>query len=586
MSYDPGDVAVAARSEAEVSFDRSSRGADRGPGRGPASAACPAALGPGKQTLTSRIDPAIVQQRAAPAAPEANVHAAAAHGVAGSATTLPHLAPIQQAFGRHGVDHIRAHVGGAAAEGAAAMGANAFAVGDHVAFAGAPDLHTAAHEAAHVVQQRGGVQLEGGVGEVGDRHEQHADAVADLVVQGRSAEALLDEHGGQHAGPAAGGASGSAVQRHAFINGTQVKKTDSFVSGGMVDFVTDNAVRDYLTVDEFKNHVAGTTDYLGNMQDDINTWVRFSSTGLNVLGEAHDTPWSLTHVLAAVHSKNFISEAIASEDPTAGSQLKTAYDAHNADRYKDLGIENEKDKSKFGAEPLPPKIGYGMVKLLPYLNLGKGTADSDKNVHKLKKGATPDDYPGQIYLSLLQMGWAYAKDARIAVAMMYMGGVAVPPKLDALAQVADSVHGTLDRYITGLPAHGWLGDTLADPASAKLVPPLVKLVEALIDMLTEQAIGDPNSGLDAKQRKKFAGKTTSDEKEQMFVHWRDAGLQHAVKDAAARHVRYAGMGSHHLKPLNKAGLPANTQVFDMSGDDLLAFDKHTRELADIAVKQR
>jgi hypothetical protein len=562
-----------------VSFDRSSRG----PGRGPASAAGPAApLGPGKQTLTAQLDAAIVQQRAAARAPEADVHAAAAHGITGGATALPHLAPIQQAFGRHDVGHVRAHVGGAAAEGAAAMGASAFAVGDHVAFAGSPDLHTAAHEAAHVVQQRAGVQLKGGVGEAGDRHEQHADAVADLVVQGKSAEAILD----QYAGPSAGGASGGAVQRHAFINGTQVLRTDPFVSGDMVDFVTDNAVRDYLTVDEFKNHVAGKTDYLGNMQDDINTWVRFSPTGLNVLGEAHDTPWSLKHTLAAVHSKNFISEAIASEDPSDGSQLKTAYDAHNADRYKDLGIENEKDKSKFGAEPLPPKIGFGMVKLLPYLNLGTGTKDTDKNVHKLKKDATPDDYPGQIYLSLLQMGWAYAKDARLAVAMMYMGGVAVPPKLDALGQVTDSVLGTLDPYLTGLPAHGWLGDTLADPANAKLVPPLVKLVEALIDMLTEQAVADPNSGLDAKQRKKFAGKTTGDEKEQMFLGWRDAGIQHAVKDAAGRHVRYAGMGSHHLKPLKKAGLPADTQVYDMSGAEIGEFDQHTQELASIAVKQR
>src|SRR5262249_34466680 len=44
-----------------------------------------------------------------------------------------------------------------------------------------------------VVQQRGGVQLKGGVGESGDSYEQHADAVADDVVAGRSAVPLLDE---------------------------------------------------------------------------------------------------------------------------------------------------------------------------------------------------------------------------------------------------------------------------------------------------------------------------------------------------------------------------------------------------------
>jgi len=63
-----------------------------------------------------------------------------------------------------------------------------------------------AHEAAHVVQQRGGVQLEGGIGQPGDSYEQHADAVADAVVAGRSAAPLLDQ--ASHTA-----ASGSAVQR-------------------------------------------------------------------------------------------------------------------------------------------------------------------------------------------------------------------------------------------------------------------------------------------------------------------------------------------------------------------------------------
>ncbi len=52
------------------------------------------------------------------------------------------------------------------------------------------------HEAAHVVQQRRGVSLPGGVGQEHDPHEQHADTVADTVVAGRSAAALLDESRG------------------------------------------------------------------------------------------------------------------------------------------------------------------------------------------------------------------------------------------------------------------------------------------------------------------------------------------------------------------------------------------------------
>ncbi|HTE55742.1 MAG TPA: hypothetical protein VK698_33035, partial [Kofleriaceae bacterium] len=69
----------------------------------------------------------------------------------------------------------------------------AYAIGDRVAFARSPDLHTAAHEAAHVIQQRGGVQLADGVGRSGDMYERHADAVADRVVRGESAEALLNQ---------------------------------------------------------------------------------------------------------------------------------------------------------------------------------------------------------------------------------------------------------------------------------------------------------------------------------------------------------------------------------------------------------
>ncbi|MCL4224253.1 MAG: DUF4157 domain-containing protein [Myxococcales bacterium] len=139
-----------------------------------------------------------------------DVHAAAATGIAGPAGALPFADVIQRSFGAHDLSAIQAHVGGPAAAASAAMGAEAYATGHHVAFARAPDLHTAAHEAAHVVQQRAGVQLQGGVGEVGDAYEQQADAVADAVVRGESAEHLL---GAADAG--ATGAAGPDVQRKA-----------------------------------------------------------------------------------------------------------------------------------------------------------------------------------------------------------------------------------------------------------------------------------------------------------------------------------------------------------------------------------
>ncbi len=133
-----------------------------------------------------------VQMRGGDATKDASgVHEAATAGVQGPGSQLPHRDLIQQSFGRHDISHVQAHTGGQAAEASRAIGAEAYAHGDQIAFAQSPDLHTAAHEAAHVVQQSQGVNLYGGVGQAGDAHERNADAVADRVVKGESAEDLL-----------------------------------------------------------------------------------------------------------------------------------------------------------------------------------------------------------------------------------------------------------------------------------------------------------------------------------------------------------------------------------------------------------
>jgi hypothetical protein len=169
-------------------------------------------IAPGKVTLTSRLPPgpprlqARAQDGGGLVASAVDPHAVAARGVAGPGGSLPHGERIQAAFGRHDLGGVRAHVGGAAAEAARQLGAVAFATGKDVAFASPPDLHTAAHEAAHVIQQRAGVSLAGGVGRAGDVHEQQADQVADAVVRGASAEPLLDRLAGA-------GGSGRTLQR-------------------------------------------------------------------------------------------------------------------------------------------------------------------------------------------------------------------------------------------------------------------------------------------------------------------------------------------------------------------------------------
>jgi hypothetical protein len=166
----------------------------------------------GDQDVTVQRSLALSAASGENAAPGA-VERAADHGTRGAPQALPHLDTIQASFGRHDVTHVKAHADDGAREAGAALGAKAFATGDHVSFASSPDLFTAAHEAAHVVQQQGGIALKSGLDDgAGDPHEQHADAVASAVVSGRSAEPLLDQVA-QTGGARGGAAPGAAVQR-------------------------------------------------------------------------------------------------------------------------------------------------------------------------------------------------------------------------------------------------------------------------------------------------------------------------------------------------------------------------------------
>jgi len=179
---------------------RSSRRSSSSPGDAVQRTPGPA---PGKRSRTDQL-----QLRGEAQGDADHVHARAAEGTSDSGGSLPFLDAIQTSFGHHDVGGITAHQGAGATAAAEDIGARAYAVGDHVAFAGAPDLHTTAHEAAHVVQQRAGVHLKDGVGQSGDSYEQHADAVADLVVAGRDASPLLDQMA-----PTAAATSSHAVQR-------------------------------------------------------------------------------------------------------------------------------------------------------------------------------------------------------------------------------------------------------------------------------------------------------------------------------------------------------------------------------------
>ena len=172
----------------------------------------------GKRTLTQRraIQRRAIQRRGdAPVAEPATVTELASAGVAGAGGPLPYVDQIAASFGPgHDLSNVRAHTDASAARAATDIGAIAYATGDDVAFASAPSLHTAAHEAAHVVQQRAGVHLKSDVGEVDDPYERNADAVADRVVAGLPADDLLPAGGG-----GGGGVQRQVVQRYAAVTG-------------------------------------------------------------------------------------------------------------------------------------------------------------------------------------------------------------------------------------------------------------------------------------------------------------------------------------------------------------------------------
>ncbi len=175
---------------------------------------------------------AAVQKRAARGQPEhardvAEPGRVAQRGLEGEGDTFPFVEQIQEAFGGYDLASVRAHMDAQAIEAARELRAEAYASGEQVVFATAPDLHTAAHEAAHVVQQRAGVSLAGGVGQVGDRYEQHADQVADAVVSGRSAEGLLSRMAGGGVGRSAGS---RGVQR---VEATEPTKGEGRASSGV-----------------------------------------------------------------------------------------------------------------------------------------------------------------------------------------------------------------------------------------------------------------------------------------------------------------------------------------------------------------
>jgi hypothetical protein len=336
---------------------------------------------PGKRTLTQHL-----QRRARGGAhgeDPAETQEIADAGTSGAGAPLPFLDQIQRSFGRHDVTGARAHTGAEAGEAARAIGAEAYATGDQIAFAGSPSLHTAAHEAAHVVQQRAGVHLKDGVGEVGDTYEQHADAVADRVVRGESAEDLLDRFGGLGGGAGGGG----RVQKRAYLGPsfTAPSATDLAKPGvqGLHDDATIRRFKDGAELASFA--AAGRLENMGSMAD--GTWIRLDGPMI-VLGEDHGAPLA-PDIITATGTRKFRYEGFSHHSATRlekSDELSDHVEAEATDRLTQKGIavaDGEEDQTH-EAEHALPKYARTLPDVKQMADLqqagGPGAVVGDKSV--------------------------------------------------------------------------------------------------------------------------------------------------------------------------------------------------------------
>jgi hypothetical protein len=195
------------------------------------------------------------------------VHGAARVGLSTPAGSLPHLERIQHSFGRHNIRATPAHVTPDAAESAEAIGAKGYTAYGHVVLGRGSDLRTVAHEAAHVVQQQQRIQLSGGTGRVGDPYERHADAVAERVVAGRSAEGLLDRVAPGHCSPPTARVSPFAPASSTGSHAVQAKIYAKPLPGQISGYFSDGRVPEFnegtiLKTLALKLRVRQHTDYL------------------------------------------------------------------------------------------------------------------------------------------------------------------------------------------------------------------------------------------------------------------------------------------------------------------------------------
>nr|MDT0657207.1 hypothetical protein [Micromonospora sp. DSM 115978] len=309
-------------------------------------------------------------------------------------------------------------------------------------------------------------------------------------------------------------------------------------------YVEDDVIRDFRDWDEARAFAAQTTDHIGNLPGpaEPGTWVRFDEAGLNIVGEDHDY-LSLEQTVAAVRSKRFIYEQFATDALPADSEFKKAYLIENTALLGTFGVDLHGDLTLVGGESLLPKIADTVAELVPFFA-------KTSNMKLMTSGE--GRYWGQPDQRYIKIGWGWAKD---------LVGHAKTDAETLLVQAVNTHSAILEPFITGLPVDGFLGDPLVQEVHADKYAPLLALCRAYVPVMIERAHADPGITGDEQQRLKEMPTGTVEEQQEMFALWRNLYFAKAVEKAAARDVRYAGMGDRHRKWLQQNGrVPNNAHV--------------------------
>lgn len=229
-----------------------------------------------------------------------------------ASTELPHRRRIEGLFGGEDLAGVRAHVGGEAAAAARSLGAAAFTTGESIAFQRSPDLRTAAHEAAHVVQQRSGIRLRAGIdGGPSDPCERRAEHVAGLVARGRSAAHVVRTTSGTpDVGAGSARQPGLVAQRRVEgaegvpLGSVDIEPTPSGQGQGQAESsVYELGTAGKRPYDVFQDYVSKVNTALENMRESLLGGVENFCTSMSFASSTEAQPDVMGAILKEVGSQ-------------------------------------------------------------------------------------------------------------------------------------------------------------------------------------------------------------------------------------------------------------------------------------------